>query len=90
MLFAVFAMYNSKKLNERGNKMLFDYSKLRGKIREKFETQSAFAKELGISNASLSSKLNNHVEFSQLEMNKCCELLKIPKEFIPIFFYTKS
>ena len=70
--------------------MSFNYSKLRGKIKEKFATQSAFAKELGISSVSLSAKLNNRVEFSQMEMDKCCELLVIPKDFIPIFFYTKS
>ena len=52
--------------------MSFNYSKLRGKIKEKFATQSAFAKELGISSVSLSAKLNNRVEFSQMEMDKCC------------------
>lgn len=77
-------------IKERGEKMSFNYSKLRGKIKEKFTTQSAFAKELGISSVSLSAKLNNRVEFSQMEMDRCCELLEIPKDFIPIFFYTKS
>lgn len=70
--------------------MSFNYSKLRGKIKEKFKTQGAFAKELGISSVSLSAKLNNRVEFSQMEMDRCCELLEFPKDFIPIFFYTKS
>lgn len=77
-------------IKERNDKMLFNYSKLKGKIREKFITQSAFAKELGISSVSLSAKLNNRVEFSQTEMDKSCELLEVPKDFIPIFFYTKS
>ncbi len=70
--------------------MMFDYSKLRGKIKEKFKTESRFAKELGISTVSLSAKLNNKVEFSQGEMVKCCDLLEIPKEYLPVFFYTKS
>ena len=37
----------------------YDYSKLKGKIRETFEKQSEFATALGISDASLSNKLNN-------------------------------
>lgn len=38
---------------------MFDYSKLKGKIKEVFGTQSAFAKAMGLSGVSLSSKLNN-------------------------------
>lgn len=68
--------------------MAFDYSKLRGKIREVFKTQSAFAKAMGISTTSLSVKLNNNVEFSQKEIEKAVELLKIDKEDIPVYFFT--
>ena len=70
--------------------MAFDYSKLRGKIREMFETQSKFAKAMGISSVSLSAKLNNTVQFTQAEINKACELLSIPTEFIPIYFFTEK
>lgn len=70
--------------------MAFNYSKLRGRIKEKYVTQGAFAKELGISSVSLSAKLNNRIEFTQNEMGRCCELLEIPKDYIPIFFYSKS
>ena len=68
--------------------MGFDYSKLRGKIREVFKTQSAFAKAMGMSNTSLSAKLNNNVEFSQKEIDKASDLLKIKKEEIPVYFFT--
>ncbi len=68
--------------------MAFDYSKLRGKIREVFKTQSAFAKAMGMSNTSLSAKLNNNVEFSQKEIDKASDLLKIKKEEIPVYFFT--
>ena len=67
--------------------MAFDYSKLRGKIKEKFNTQENFAKTLGISSVSLSAKLNNRVEFTQLEIGKICEALEIPKENISSFFF---
>ena len=68
--------------------MAFDYSKLRGKIREVFKTQSAFAEAIGMSSTSLSAKLNNNVEFSQKEIDKASDLLKIKKEEIPVYFFT--
>ena len=39
--------------------MAFDFSKLRGKIKEVFGTQEKFAKAMGMSSVSLSAKLNN-------------------------------
>ena len=68
--------------------MAMNYDKLRGKIREVFHTQEAFAEALGISKTSLSKKLNGSVYFTQDEMNRSCELLNIPKEFIPVYFFT--
>lgn len=68
--------------------MAFNYSKLRGKIREIFKTQSAFAEAMGMSSTSLSAKLNNNVEFSQKEIDKASDLLKIEKEEIPAYFFT--
>lgn len=68
--------------------MAFDYSKLRGRIREVFSTQKAFADALGMSTVSLSSKLNNRVEFSQEEINKSCVLLDIEAANIPVYFFT--
>lgn len=67
--------------------MPFNYSKLRGKIREVFKTQEAFASAIGMSTTSLSSKLNNKIEFSQTEMAKAAELLNIHKEEIPGYFF---
>jgi len=66
----------------------FDYSKLRGKIKEVFGTQAAFAAEVPMSTVSLSEKLNNKVQFSQKEIDKACDLLQIAKEEIPIYFFT--
>lgn len=68
--------------------MAFDYSKLRGRIREIFKTQSSFAKEMGMSTTSLSAKLNNLVEFSQKEIDRAVKLLKISQEEIPAYFFT--
>lgn len=67
---------------------MFDYSKLRGRIREILGTQSIFAKALGISEATLSKKLNNETEFTQGEMNRSCDILKFPQAEIPAYFFT--
>lgn len=70
--------------------MSYDYRKLRGKIKEVFGTQDAFAEKLGIGRVSLSKRLTNQLEFSQAEIKKSCELLKIePKEISDYFFKTK-
>lgn len=66
----------------------FNYRKLKGRIREIFNTQSAFAEAMGMSTTSLSAKLNNKIEFSQKEIDKASDLLKIKKEEIPIYFFT--
>lgn len=66
----------------------FNYSKLRGKIKEVFNTQAAFAKEMGMSTTSLSEKLNNKVEFTQKEIERAIELLHIPPEEITLYFFT--
>lgn len=73
------------------SRKLFDYSRLKGKIKEKCNTQGNLAKKIGISEVSLSAKLNNKVEFSQFEINKICETLEIAKEDISgYFFYPMS
>ena len=70
--------------------MSFDYSKLEGKIKEYFGTQAIFANNVGLSEKSVSAKLNNKVEWKQLEILRCCELLDIQIHEIPLFFYCLS
>ncbi len=68
--------------------MTFDYSRLKGKIKEYFDTQKCFAEALEISSASLSYKLNNLSYFTQSEILKSIEFLKIPIEEIEKYFFT--
>ena len=68
--------------------IVFDFSKLRGRIKEMFGTQTAFANEIPMNDATLSNKLNNNVEFSPKEIIKSCILLNIEFEKIPIYFFT--
>jgi transcriptional regulator with XRE-family HTH domain len=67
--------------------MAFDYSKLRGRIKEMYGTQDAFAEAIGIGRVSLSEKLNNKVEFRQREINKSCEVLEIPIDEMTDYFF---
>ena len=68
--------------------MAFNYSKLRGKIKEVYGTQDKFAKALGIGRVSLSQRLNNILDFSQAEIHISCNILGIKKEEIPLYFFT--
>jgi hypothetical protein len=63
------------------------YSKLRGRIREKFGTQDAFAKALEMNPASLSSKLTSKTEWTRIEIEKACILLEIPLAEAHLYFF---
>lgn len=68
--------------------MNFNYNKLKGKITECFSSQKNFAKSLGISERSLSLKLNNKLFFSQDEIEKACSLLGIND--VGTYFFTQK
>lgn len=66
----------------------YDYNKLRGRIKEKFGTQSAFAKAMDLSDVSVSNKLNNNVEWGQEEIEKSVIVLDIEYSDIHSYFFT--
>ncbi len=68
--------------------MAYDYSKLLGRITEKYGTQAKFSIALGLSAHSLSLKLNNKTSFKQKEIQKACELLELADTDIPAYFFT--
>lgn len=63
------------------------YRKLRGKIREHFKTQNAFAQAINLSACSVSKKLNGAVEWTAEDIRRSCEVLEIPPEQIPTYFF---
>lgn len=65
----------------------YDYSKLRGLIREVFNTQTAFARAIGKSPCSVSKKLNNKSEWTTEEMHKSGEVLGFSADQIPQYFF---
>ena len=68
--------------------IVFDFSKLRGRIKEVYSTQSAFATAMLMNEATLSNKLNNNVEFSPKEIVRACLLLSIDMKEIDNYFFT--
>lgn len=67
--------------------MIYDYSRLRGRIREKYGTETAFAEKMGVSTVTLSSKLNNRKAFTQPEIFEAMGLLGIHRDQISDFFF---
>lgn len=66
----------------------YDFGKLKGKIKEVFNTQNEFAEAMHMAPNTLSGKLNNQFYFSSNEISRAVELLKInsPEEVWDIFF----
>lgn len=67
--------------------MEFNYNKLKGKIKEVFNTQDNFAKALGVGRVTVSQRLNNHSEFTQTEIYNACKLLNISLDEINEYFF---
>lgn len=69
--------------------MTIDYSKLKGRIKEKYGSQQDFAKAIGLSEKIISDKLNNKSYWKQSDIDAATELLGI-KEDIGIYFFNKK
>lgn len=70
--------------------MCYDYSRLSGKIVEKYGTQYNFAIAMKLSERSLSLKLNGKVGWKDSEIWKAIQLLDIPVEKIHLYFLKKK
>ncbi len=68
--------------------MPYNYSKLLGRIVEKVGTQSKFAAGIGLSERSVSLKLNGQRGWKQREIAEACKILDIRSEEIPAYFFT--
>lgn len=66
------------------------YAKLRGKIKEVYGTQDAFAKAMGMSTVSLSQRLRGKLEWKTSEIAKACELLSVPLEDNATYFFARK
>ena len=70
--------------------MKYNYSKLKGKIREVCVTQEKFAKELERTDTTINNKLNNKSFFTQDEIAKAVEVLGILPEEIHEYFFNQK
>lgn len=68
--------------------MAFDYARLKGRIIEKYGTQTKFVKVFGISENSFSLKMNNKSRFTSDDIIKMIKLLEIKKEDVGEYFFT--
>ena len=69
--------------------MKFNHSKLLGRMREYGFTQETLAKEIGINESTLNSKLNGRAYFSTKEIDKICKILNISSDEIGAYFYAQ-
>lgn len=73
------------------NQIVFDFSFLRGRIRELYQTEKNFAKALkdniGMSSGTFSNKINGKTNFSDVEIFVICRLLNIPLEKVNLYFF---
>lgn len=75
--------------------IIFDYSLLRGRIRELYKSESKFAQKLKESSIKMSTggfnnKINGKTSFTGTEIYVICKLLYIPLEEMHKYFFTKK
>lgn len=66
---------------------MFDYSKLKGRIKEIYNTQDAFADDMEMHRVSLNQRLSGIIEWRAPEIKKACELLNVPLEKAHLYFF---
>lgn len=69
---------------------MFDTSKLRGRIVEKFGTQGKFAKAINKSSGFVSGVMNGKNFLEQREIEEWANALDIPYYEIPDYFFTRK
>lgn len=67
--------------------MAYNYARLKGRIKERYGTQEAFAAAMAMSAAALSARLNSVTSFTQGEIDKACQLLSVPDGDIRSYFF---
>ena len=70
--------------------MEYNYSKLLGLIVEKYGTQLKFSEAIGLSERSVSLKLNGRVGWKQAEIAKACALWGIPGKSVATYFFAQD
>jgi transcriptional regulator with XRE-family HTH domain len=76
----------------KGETKVFDYSKLTGRVIEKFGSRKAFAKAYGISENAMSRKLRgkNGITINDIVRMSQPEFLDIEAKDFPAYFFTQK
>ena len=69
---------------------MFDYQKLKGKIKEVYNSQKAFAEALGHDEIWVSARLNNAIQWRTKDIVAACKLLGIPLEQAHKYFFVEK
>lgn len=68
--------------------MAFDFNKLRGRIVEKYGSQTEFAKAMNWSERTLSKKINGKISWKQTDICAAIKLLELSENDIQEYFFT--
>ncbi len=71
-------------------KRRYNYSKLKGLIKEKCGTQAEYAKIIGISTTTLNERFKSETYFSTEEMRKTIEYFKLDLSSLKDIFFVKE
>jgi hypothetical protein len=69
---------------------VFDYSRLKGRIIEKFGTLGNFAPVMDWTIVTQQKKMKNRVPWTQRDIMAACEVLEISAEEIPAYFFAEK
>ena len=69
---------------------VFDYSKLRGRIIEKFGSYGAFYNAIGWTRATASNRMTSKAFFTQPEIVMACKMLEIQPENVTEYFFNQK
>ena len=73
-----------------GESVKFDNQNLKNRIKEIYGNQISFAKEMGLSERSISLKLTGARQWTQSEIYRAKELLKIEDKDIAKYFFIRN
>lgn len=80
-------IFGTTVLERRAYIVVHDYSKLRGRICEKYRNLSSFAKALGVAPATVSEKVNGNRPITNKDIDKWREPLGIELEDVGKYFF---
>ena len=77
-------------MEKQQNYLQLNLNKLKGRIVEVLGTREVFCEKMGVSHTTLYATLNGKRPFTVNEIIKACEVLDIPHDEIPTYFFNKN